>query len=315
MVREYVPAVMPFYSFPDADVNESGPASAVVDEPLPEMPGSLALSTPFTWREHPLVCLCSTSLGAEPLETGFQMLLKNVSDEEEEVHSTRAVGRRCATMTVAESDPRHPLECSIHNTFVHVDVPNENDARSRKRAMSVPRSARLALPKDGTRVHEKSSPASLPSKYVLPTLSAPTLEEHQKRHLAETSNENELLAKDAEIYALRCMLRAAEAANAELKRRCSSSSCSSTASQGHSVSWADVSDSENEETEGMSMFEVTNDESSGQGHGDEQLAKNETAFWQQSSYGNGKQRYSPSGYQLRHSNWGANRRYQAGNWW
>jgi len=221
--------------------------------------------------------------------------------------------RRCATTSAMDSHAALSLEGNIQNTFVHIAVSDLHEEGLRKRARSVPRSARLALPQDECMINERALPTVGFSSNMLDAFSAAASEPPQECHVAELSVEDELCAKDREIENLRCLLRQAEADNAELKRRCSSSSCSSTASHGNSMSWADVSDSDNEETEHSFFSEATIDEGRAQSHTVEQAAlQSDRQFRRRNSCGVWTQCYAPANsnrsYKRSSANWAGSRR-------
>merc|ERR1719401_3183796 len=162
-------------------------------------------------------------------------------------------------------------------------------------------------------IDERAIPTVRLSSSMLDAFNAAASKHPQERPVAELSVEDELSAKDREIENLRCLLRQAEANNAELKRRCSLSSCSSTASHGHSMSWADVSDSDNEETDESGASEISNDEGRVKSHTVEQVAlQSDRLLRPRNSCGVWKQCYAPSNsnrsYKRSSANWADNRR-------
>lgn len=115
-----------------------------------------------------------------------------------------------------DSHPALSLEGNIQNTFVHIAESDLHEEGSRKRARSVPRSARLALPQDDCMIDERAVPTVGFSSNMLDAFSAAASEPPQECHAAELSVEDELCAKDREIENLRRLLRQAETANVEL---------------------------------------------------------------------------------------------------
>merc|ERR1711971_84104 len=129
--------------------------------------------------------------------------------DDDELATTRGNARRRSTTSATDADPDLLLESSIQNTFVHVAIRDHHEESSRRRARSVPRSARLALPQDGS-MSERGARTMALSSNVLEAFSAVTSEPHQKQDLVKLGAENELSAKDKEIETLRCLLRQAE---------------------------------------------------------------------------------------------------------